>query len=213
MKFCVIGLGRLGYHLATVLSENGMEVMGVDSNESIVASIRDKVTQAICIRISDEESLRSIGIDEMDTVIVAVGENFAQSILITALLKKRLEIPRVITRAINEIHKDILKLVGADQVIIPEKEIGIRLADNLSSPFTDLIRLTKDFSISMIIAPDVFVGKKLSELDLYNRYRVRCFGIQTNEKIEPVSSDHVVIEADKLLLGGLNKDLEKIVKL
>ena len=111
MKFCVIGLGRLGYQLATGLAENGMEVMAVDSNESIIASIRDKVTQAICLRVTDEESLRNIGVEEMDTVIVATGENFAQSILITALLKKRLNMPKVITRAIDDLHKDILKLV------------------------------------------------------------------------------------------------------
>ena len=91
MKFCVIGLGRLGYQVAVTLAENGMEVMAVDSNEGIVASIRDKVTQAICMRVTDEASMRSIGVDEMDTVIVAMGENFAQSILITALIKKKLD--------------------------------------------------------------------------------------------------------------------------
>src|SRR5258706_11709393 len=104
MKFCVIGLGRFGYQVATVLAENGMEVIAVDSNESIVASIRDLVTQAVCMRVTDEASLRSIGAEEMDTVIVATGENFAQSILITALLKKRLNVPHVIARAINDIH-------------------------------------------------------------------------------------------------------------
>src|SRR5256885_2026701 len=103
MKFCVIGLGRFGYQVATGLAEHGMEVMAVDSNEAIVASIRDQVTHAVCMLVVDEVSLRSIGIDEMDTVIVATGENFAQAILITALLKKRLHVPHVIARAINEI--------------------------------------------------------------------------------------------------------------
>ena len=135
MKFCVIGLGRFGYQVATTLAENGMEVMGVDSNELIIASIRDQITQAICIQVSDAVSLRSIGVEEIDTIIVAMGENFAQSILITALLKKRLSIPLVITRAINEIHKEILLLIGADRVVLPEQEIGTKLAYNLSLPF------------------------------------------------------------------------------
>ena len=161
MKFCVIGLGRFGYQLAETLSENGMEVIAIDSNEDIVESIKDKVTHAICMRVTNEESLRNIGVEEMDTVIVATGENFAQTILITALLKKRLHVPYVIARAIDDIHKEILTLIGADRVILPEKEIGIRLADSLSSPFTDLVRLTKDFSISQIIAPSSFVGKNL----------------------------------------------------
>lgn len=213
MKFCVIGLGRLGYHVATGLAENGMEVMGIDSDPTIIASIRDKITQAICARVIDEDSLRSMGVEHMDTVIVAVGENFAQSVLITALLKKRLNIPRIITRATDEIHKDILKLVGAETVIIPEKEVGIRLADNLSSPFTDLIRLTKDFSISVIKAPDSFIDKTIAELNFYERYEVRCFGIQTGEKIEPTDPDHVVRPGDKLIFGGFNKDLEKLARL
>jgi len=137
MKFCVIGLGRFGYQVATGLAEHGMEVLAVDSHEAIVASIRDYVTHAVCMRVTDEASLRSIGVDEMDTVIVATGENFAQSVLITALLKKRLNTQRVIARAINDIHQEILSLLGADEMILPEKEIGIRLADRLSSPFTD----------------------------------------------------------------------------
>src|SRR5579872_1624177 len=168
MKFCVIGLGRLGYQVAKVLADNGMEVMAIDAHESIVSSIRDHVTQAICMRVKDEESLRSVGVDEIDTVIVAMGENFAQSILVTALLKKKLHTKLVIARAINGIHKDILEVVGADQVILPEQDVGIRLADNLSSPFMDLTRFTDDFCISQIKAPKSFIGKPLPELDLFN---------------------------------------------
>ncbi len=214
MKFCVIGLGRLGYQLAIVLAENGMEVMAIDSSESIVASIRDQVTQAICMRVSDESSLRSIGIEEMDTVIVAMGENFAQSILITALLKKRLEIPKVIARAINDIHKDILKLVGADRVILPEKEVGIRLADTLSSPFTDLTRLTKEFSISLILAPKKFIGQTMQSLSLFKKYNVYCIGIEKDiNQIIPMDPEHVIQEGERLIVAGYNKDLEKITKL
>lgn len=87
MKFCVIGLGRFGYQLAKSLAEQGAEVLAIDSSESIVEAIRDRVTQAICTRIVDEDSLLEIGVGEMDTVIVATGEDFAQSVLITALLK------------------------------------------------------------------------------------------------------------------------------
>lgn len=213
MKFCVIGLGRFGYQVATVLAENGMEVMAIDSNEAIIASIRDQVTQAICMRVIDEASLRSVGIEEMDTVIVAMGENFAQSILVTALLKKRLNIPRVIARAIDEIHKDILKLVGADRVILPEKEIGIRLADNLSSPFADIVRLSKKFAITQISAPHDFMDKTVAELDLYTKYHVNCIGVKTDEKIASIGPDYVIKENDKLILSGQNDDLEKITKL
>lgn len=212
MKFCVIGLGRFGYQVATVLAENGMEVLAVDSNESIIASIRDQVTQAICMRVTDETSLQSIGIDEMDTVIVAMGEDFAQSILITALLKK-LGIPNVIARAINEIHKDILTIVGANRVVLPEKEIGIRLADNLSSPFVDLIRVTKEFTISQIIAPKKFIGKTVQDLQLYTTYAVRCIGLKKDEEIVAIDPNYTIEQNDRLVFAGNHDALEEIANL
>ncbi len=213
MKFCVIGLGRFGYQLATTLAENGMEVMAIDSNESIVASIRDKVTQAICMRVHDEAALRSVGVDEMDTVIVAMGENFAQSILITALLKKRLKVPNVTARAINEIHQEILELIGADRTILPEMEIGTRFADKLSSSFIDLLRITKNFSISQIIVPASFIGKSLEELNLYENYKVHPIGVKKESKVASVGPDYEVEENDKLIVSGHNENLEVVAKL
>jgi len=212
MKCCVIGLGRFGYHVATTLSDNGMEVMAVDSNENIIASIKDYVTQAVCMRIADEHSLRSIGIDEMDTVIVAMGENFEQSVLITALLKKKLNTPRVIARAINEIHKEILELVGADQHILPEQEVGIRIADTLSSPFMDLVRLSNDFSISQVAAPAHYIDKKLSSINFFAHYDIHCIGIKQKNNIVDVSPDHLISKTDKLILSGHNSNLEKFAK-
>ncbi len=213
MKFCVIGLGRLGYQVAITLAENGMEVMAVDSNEGIVASIRDKVTQAICMRVTDEASMRSIGIDEMDVVILAMGENFAQSILITALLKKKLEIKKVIARAINDIHKEVLQLVGADQIILPEKQIGIRLADRLSMPFMELIRLTKNFSISQVKAPEGLVGKKVSDAEFFKNWNVRCIGVKQNDEVIPVGPEYLISEGEILIVSGPNDALEKLAKL
>jgi len=214
MKFCVIGLGRFGYQVATGLAEHGMEVLAIDSDEAIVASIRDLVTHAVCMRVADEASLRSIGVDEIDTVIVATAENFAQSILITALLKKRLNTPRVIARAINDIHEEILKLVGADEMILPEKDIGIRLADKLSSPFADIIHLAKDFAVSQLKAPKKFVGKKIVELDLYETYGVHCIGIKKDtQQIVPADPEYVIAAEDRLIISGNDEDSEKIAKL
>lgn len=214
MKFCVIGLGRLGYHVATRLAENNAQVLAIDSNPLLIASIKDNVTHAVCLRVTDEESLRSIGIHEFNTVIVTVGENMAQSILISVLLKKKLGVKQVITRAINEIHKDILKLVGADQVIIPEKQAGIHLADMLTSPFTDFVRLSKDFAVSKLITPTRFVGKTLQSLKLYSTYRVHCFGVEKIEKIITAADpQYIICEGDKLIFGGCDDDLEKLASL
>jgi trk system potassium uptake protein TrkA len=213
MKFCVIGVGSFGYPVATTLAEHGMEVLAVDSNEGTVASIRDKVTHAICLRISDEEALRSIGIEEMDAVIVAMGENFAQSILVTALLKQKLKIPLVITRSISQIHKEILQLIGADQVILPEQEMGRKLADNLSLPFNSLLRITTQFSISQIQIPSRFVGKTPQELRLFAQYRVYGIGCKKGEEVFPLEPSYRFMVNDVLLCAGLNEDLAKIAKL
>lgn len=214
MKFCVLGLGRFGYHVATTLAENGMEVLGVDSNEIIVASIRDLITQAVCMQVHDESSLKSIGIEEMDTVIVAMGENFAGSILITALLKKKLGIKQVITRAVSEIHKEILLLIGADQIILPEQEIGTRLADKLSLPFTVISRLNKKFAISRISVPQSFIGKTIKKIALHETYHVTCIGIEkNNEEVIPVNKDYLLTAHDYLIVAGSNKDLEALARL
>lgn len=213
MKFCVIGVGRFGYSVATTLAENGMEVLAVDSNESIIASIRDKVTQAICMRVADEENLRSIAVDEMDTVIVAMGENFAQSILVTAILKQRLHVPTVITRSISEIHRDILQLIGADQIILPEREVGKQLADQLSLPFKSLVRITPNFAIAQIQVPESFIGKKIKEINFEKNYHVNCIGLKINDEINLVQDNYVINSGDILILGGNNRDLSKISKL
>ena len=212
MKFCVIGLGRLGYQVATGLAENNMEVMAIDSDERIIASIRDEVTQAVCMRVTDEKSLRSIGIEEIQTAIVATGENFAQSILITALLKK-LNVPRVIARAVNSIHKDILELLGADRIILPEQEFGTRLADTLSLPFTDLVRITPNFSMSQMMAPQRFIGQTPRELELFSKYNVTFIGVKENEETISRDLDYKIKDTDKLIFSGENKFLEKLAKL
>jgi len=211
MKFCIIGLGRFGYQLAISLVKHGMEVLAIDQDESIVSTIKDKVTQAICLKVTDEESLRSVGVEEMDTVIVAMGENVEQSILITAVLKKRLNIPHVIARSTNAIHDDILKLVGADKVVLPERYLGKRLATNLSLPFVELIHITDTFSITQMKAPRHFVGKTIAELDLRRTRHVTCVAVKKGTEIVLVDPDYIIMENDILLFSGENKHLAAMV--
>lgn len=104
-------------------------------------------------------------------------------------------------------------MVGADEVILPEKEIGIRLADNLSTPYTELVRLTKNYSISQITAPESMIGKTLEELHLYQKYQVKCIGVQVDENIVSTDPQYVIAENDKIIVAGENKHMEKITKL
>lgn len=213
MKICVIGVGRFGYHVATKLAERGVDVLAVDTNESVIANIRDKVTHAVCMRANDEETLRSIGADEMDTVVVAMGDDFAQSILITALLKQKLKVPNVIARAVTAVHKEILELIGADYVILPEQEMGSRLADKLSLRFGNFIRITENFSVSYLKTPERFVGKAIADLPLKDQYHVTLVGKKEHDKIVELPEEYVIEHDDILAVAGLNNDLERLAKL
>lgn len=218
MKFCVIGLGHFGYYVATTLADNGMEVLAIDEQESTINAIRDKVTHAINMRINNEEGLRTIGVEDMDVVIVAMGEHFDQSILITALLKQRLKIKKVIVRSISRIHKEILELIGADEVLLLERQSGIQLADRLSLNFETLARITHNFSISQMPAPQEFIGKTLSQINLQQNYSVECIGIKSsqdiNNNIELVDYKLTKIKnSDILILAGKNEDLTNINRL
>jgi len=213
MKFCVIGLGRFGYQLAETLAEQGMEVLGIDRNENIIASIRDKITQAICLDVVDEQSLQPLGLDDMDTVIVAMGEDFAQSILICALIKKHFPDLKVIARATNKIHEDILTLVGADKVVLPERDMGIKFAHQLSKPFLDIVNISDTFAVTQIAAPQSFVGKTVGELQLKKSRNIICIGIKKkgDDKIILANSDYVILEGDKLFLAGETQDLSNLM--
>lgn len=212
MKCTVIGLGRFGYQLAVSLADQGMEVMAIDSSEAIIASIRDKVTQAVCLRVTDEESLLTLGIEDMDTVIVSMGEDFAQSILITALLKKHLNVKNVIARAVNRIHENILMLVGADRVVFPERDLGIKLANNLAFSLIEFFQVTEKFAITEIIAPKSFIGKTLSELNLRKTKQVSCISVNNENEINLIGSDYVVQENDVLLFAGNNDKLANLAR-
>lgn len=211
-KFCVIGLGRFGHQMAVSLAQNGMEVLAVDDNQATVESIRNQVTQAVCFRIEDEQSLRALGIDEVDTVVVAMGEGFAQSIIMTALLKKNLNIPYVIARARNKIHEEVLKLIGADKVIMPERDSGVRLANSLSLRFADFVPITDTFAITQVHAPAMFIGKTIAELQLRKSRNVACIAIkkQTTDEMNLVGLEYVICEDDTLVLCGANKDLAQL---
>lgn len=202
MKLCVIGLGRFGYELALSLANQGNEVLAIDQNEHLIESIRDDVTQAICAQIRDEDSISNLGIDEVETAIVAVGEDFAQSVLITALLKKNLNIPHIVARATNRIHENILSLVGADSVLVLEREMAERLANKLSMPLGELIPIAQTFSAIKIKAPKRFVGKTIKEISSSKSQRVSCSAVEKGKEMVIINSDYIILENDILLFIG-----------
>lgn len=211
MNCCVIGIGTFGYHLAITLAQHGIKVLAVDSDMAAIRTIQDKVDHALCVHLIDEESLRAVGIENAETVVVCMGDNFEESILITALLKQKFSIPMVVCRSTSITHKEILELVGADYVILPEQEAGIRLADKLSIHYGNFTRITQEYSLTYIRPDKKLIGREIKDIDFEKKYKVTLLGKRQGEHIVRLDANYIVHADDCLVVGGENQDLEKLV--
>ncbi|MGE7907276.1 potassium channel family protein [Peribacillus sp. NPDC094092] len=207
-QYAVIGLGRFGTSVAHRLYTAGQEVLGIDVNEERVENAELSVTHAIMADTTEEEALKSIGIRNFDCVIVAIGNDMQSSILTTLLLKE-LGVDKVIAKALNKNHGQVLTKVGADWVIYPERDMGERVANQLLSPnMLNYIELSKEYNIEEIILPMSMKGKSLRELDLRARYNISVIAIVSNgEIIIAPSPDQDIHENDILLVVGNKEDL------
>lgn len=210
-QFAVIGVGRFGGSLARMLHEMGYEVLAIDSNEDEIEAIMHDVTHAAQVDALDIEALKALGIRNFDVVIVAIGNDLQASILVTTQLKE-LGVNYVVAKAMNDIHGRVLAKVGADKVIYPERDMGIRLARCLvSTNVIDQIQLSKEYSILELKAPPDIIGQTLGKVDLRARYGVAVLAIRREVEIivSPGASD-VVEAGDILVVLGSNHDLNKL---
>ena len=214
-RFAVIGLGRFGSYLAVRLYELGHEVLGVDSQSEIVQGLRDQVSQVAVVDVRDKQQLRALGLRDFDTAIISVGEHLEASTL-AALYCKELEL-RVVARAVNEDHGKILEALGVDDVVYPERDMALRLAEKLSSSnLLDFISLGPDFSIIEVAPPSTFVGKTLAELNVRQRFKVNVIAVQDvlTEHVTLVPPpDAVIRDSDVLVVLGHTSDLEQFQRL
>ena len=213
MKFCVIGLGRFGFNLATFLAEQGNEVLAIDKNPIQVNSIKNLVTQAICADITDAETLINAGVEDIKTVIVAVGEDFSQSTLITAILKKELKTPQVIARAINNIHETVLKLIGADQVVLLEREIAYKLGENLSLPIGEIVNIDGEFATTQLKIHSSLAGKTVEQILKGKSKKIACIAAKKGDSFVLISHEYIILEGDVLLFAGNKRYLRMLIDL
>jgi trk system potassium uptake protein TrkA len=170
MKFCVIGLGQFGEHLAVELQKEGHEVLALDHQGDRVEAIKDAVSLAARMDASDVKALQGMGLKDMDAVIVSIGEDFAASLMITAHLQK-MGVPQIYCRVINEVHDHLLNLMEVKEKIRPEAMAARQLAKRLGiSRATRHFGLENGFAIVELPVPKFFLGKKLSELDMRGKY-------------------------------------------
>lgn len=210
-QFAVFGLGSFGESVAVELQNLGCEVVAVDKNMDRVEHISNQVSYAMQADIGDPEFIRSLGMRNLDGVVITVAENLEASIMATMVCKE-IGVPYIVAKTKNERHATVLEKIGADSVIYPEKEMGIKLAKNLmSANFTDWISLSPDYSIMEVLTPREWVGKSLKELNVRSNYGLNVVGIKNNGRVEVNPDPDEKLTKDMLMiLVGANANLRKI---
>lgn len=199
-SYAVFGLGRYGRAVAKELVENGMEVIAIDEDQSIVNDAAAYLPVCKCADVTDHEVIDQLGIAEIDTVIICMAGNLEASVMAVTLCKEA-GVKTVIAKSANEMHQKILLRVGADQVVFPENESGIRLAKNLlSSGFIDMISLSKDVSMIEIDVKDEWRGQNLIELDLRKKYGFNIVAIKKGERVDVSINPEQPLESDMTLI-------------
>ncbi|HSP46764.1 MAG TPA: TrkA family potassium uptake protein [Clostridiaceae bacterium] len=213
-QFVVIGLGRFGQSVAETLYSLGHDVLAIDNDEDIIQEISDKVTHAVQMDATDEYALRTLGIRNFDVAVVTMGSNLQSSIMVTLILKEA-GVKYIIAKGQSEIHAKVLSKIGADRVILPEKDMGVRVAHNLiSSNLLDYIELSPDYSVAEIQAPSVWFGKNILDLDVRSKYGINIMAIRSGDdiNISPTAKDEIN-EGDVIVCIGSTEDLARLEQL
>ena len=198
--YAVFGLGRYGRAVARELVDNGREVIAIDDDQNIVNDAATYLPICKCANVTDAEVISQLGIAEIDTVIICMAGNLEASVMAVTLCKEA-GVKTVIAKCANEMHQKILLKVGADKVVFPENESGVRLAKNLlSSGFIDMISLSKDVSMIEIDVRDEWVGKNLIELNLRKKYGFNIVAIKKGGKVNVTINPEQVLDSETTLI-------------
>ncbi len=210
-NFCVIGLGGFGTSVAETLSALGSDVLAVDISQPLVDAIADNVTHAVCADTTDERALKRLGIPDFDCIVISTGESIRSSTLTTVLCKE-LGAKYVVCKASDELHAKLLHKTGADKVVLPERESGVRLARSLvSDSILDYLELSDEYSINEICIPLAWIGHSLIELNVRAAFAATVIAIRrTGGIIVNVDPKAPLEEADVLVMIGANDGLRRI---
>jgi len=210
-QFAIIGLGRFGSSVALYLTEMGYEVLAIDESAQRVQDVAHAVTHAVSADSTDEEAMTALGIRNFDVVVIAIGQDIQASILTTLILKD-LGVPYIIVKAQNELHGKVLNKIGADKVVFPERDMGLRVAHHLISPnILEHIELSPDYSIVEMKLPSRMIGKSLKQLDIRQKFNCNVLAVKRNGEmnITPRANEPLVLD-DILVIVGKNEELTKL---
>ena len=213
-SYVVIGLGRFGTEMALKLYDCGEDVLAIDTDENIIDKISDRVTKAVAADARDLDVLRQLGAEDFDRAVVAVGSDLAASALITMNLKT-LGVPFIICKAHDDTYREILEKLGADRVIIPEREMADKLANGLTTAgVMEYIELSSEYGIVEITPPAEWLGKTIRALELRSRYGANVIAVRRGEDLRIPPEIDTPLEDDFILvILGSYKVIEKLEKM
>ena len=213
-SYVVIGLGRFGAEMALKLYDCGEDVLAIDTDENIIDKLADRVTRAVAADARDLDVLRKLGVDGFDRAVVAVGSDLAASALITMNLKT-LGVPFILCKAHDDTYREILEKLGADRVIIPEREMADKLAKGLTTAgVMEYIELSNEFGIVEMPPPREWIGKTIRALELRSRYGANVIALRRGDELRiPPDIDTPLDDSCILVVLGNYKVLEKLEKL
>ncbi len=212
-EYVVIGLGQFGMSIAQTLMQNDCEVLALDINEKRTRAIADSVTCAVTGNVMDAELLAGLGIRNFDGAVIAIGENMEASIMATMVVNE-LGVPHILAKAQSELHAKILRKVGADRVVLPEWEMGIRYANNMvHDNFFDAVELSPDISMMEINVRREWEGKSLKQLNMRAKYKINVIGIKSEDGFDVNPDPDEPLNANsKLVSIGRNEVLNKLAE-
>lgn len=226
MKYMILGLGNFGASLATKLTAQGNEVIGIDNRMDRVDMYKEKISHTICLDTTDQFTVEGLPLKDTDVVIVAIGENQGANVMTTALFKN-LGAKKLISRAIDKLHQQVLEAIGVDEIVHPEEETAERWAKKLClKNIEDSFELSDDFSIIEARVPEKYVGKSIIDIGIRENFNLLVLTIiknqevkstlgktRTERKVMGVASPTAKLEStDIMVLYGNNTDLESFLE-
>lgn len=226
MKFIVVGLGNFGASLAEKLTEQGNEVIAIDTSMNKVDAYKERITHTICMDATDEFTVSGLPLKDTDMAIVTIGEEKGANVMATALLKN-FQVKRLISRAIDDLHEKVLFAIGVDEIVHPEEESAERWAKKLClKGVVDSFELSDDYSIVEVKVPARFDGKTIKEINIREIYNLLVLTTISNTEVKSIvgktrnitkvkgvaSPNNVLNKDDILVVYGGNKDIKNFLK-
>ena len=226
MKFIIIGLGNFGASLSERLAAMGHEVIGVDREMYKIEAMKGKLTHTMCLDCSDQQAITNLPLKETDVVVVCIGEDEGANLMTTALMKK-MNVKRLISRAVNPLHETVLDAMMIREIVHPEEETAERWANKLDLPgIIDSFELSREYSLIEVVVPERYVGKKLGDIRFRRNYNIllltvmregeetNALGVRRKVTVPQgvASSETLLKEGDIVVFFGKIKDIQKMLK-